>query len=139
MRRRRRLRRPANAPPPRRTSLRPPLFSSEKMKKGGERRELLSLEREERERKEKMRGNGSCHPYIPLLTRPRIHRSNRPKPKSIGPTRAPCSSFSPFIFCTPLNTCCTPLCIHSFFYSLVSLIFFHAFFPHFILLHLIFI
>jgi len=69
------------------------------------------------------------NPFIPLLTRPEVHGSNRPKPNSIGPTRAPVLLLS-FYFLHPHNTVNTPPL------ACISILFiFYAFYFHHILFH----
>jgi len=85
--------------------------------------------REERERKEKMKENGSPNPYIHAFW----VDPNRPKPKSkTRPTSASLSFFSRFISAPPLILAAPPLFafIHFFFFFHFAY-FFHAFFSTF--------
>jgi len=114
-RRRRRLGRPATASASSPTTA-APILQSEKMKiERRENRAFCSKGREERERKRKMNENWSCNPFIPLLTRPRLRGSNRPKPNSIGPTRAPVLPLSFYFLHTPIYCLHPSSCIHIFF------------------------
>jgi len=99
-RRRHRLGRPATAPPPP-----PPLLSRRRRRRQQEREEsVFALKRGRERKKRKMRGNGSCNPYI-LPPNPTQDSWVEPtQPTSKAQTRA----FSPkaqtcflFIFCTP--------------------------------------